>query len=321
MLTARSLLRLATPPYLFQPLQVVKRLRLEYLWRSTREACIALPWGLPIKIDPQEALGHNIASQGLYELGVTETLWRLTECGDLAIDAGANIGYMASILGVRVGPNGRVICFEPNPEVFRSLRENVENWRKDGRCGAFDLHQAALGKEPGKALLHMNDWFLTNRGTAWISDQVESGKELRHIEVPVRNLDEVLDETATIGVMKMDVQGQELNVLRGAAEFLKRRAVRDIVFEEETPYPAPTHEYLKSFGYTVFGIAETFSGVRLLLNAQSPHDAEFGPIPNYLATADPKRAMERIKPAMWRSFGPGRLLHGGGGTRLSAEST
>jgi len=283
-------------------------LRLEYLWRSRREACIALPWGLPITIDPQEALGNNIASQGLYELGVTETLWRLTESGDLAIDAGANIGYTASILGVRAGPNGRVICFEPNPEVFRSLQENVANWRKDRRCGAFDLHQAALGKEPGKALLYMNDWFRTNRGTSWIADQVVSGKELRHVEVPVRNLDEILGETATIGVLKMDVQGQELNVLRGAAGLLKRHAVRDIVFEEETPYPAPTHEYLKSLGYSVFGIAETFSGVRLLLNSQSPHDPELGPIPNYLATVDPKRAIERIKPAMWRSFGPGRLL-------------
>jgi Methyltransferase FkbM domain len=199
MLTARSLLRLVTPPYLFQPLQVVKRLRLEYFWRSRREACIALPWGLPIKID-------------------------------------------------------------------------------------------------------------TNRGTSWTSEQVESGKELRYIEVPLRNLDEVLDETATIGVMKMDVQGQELNVLRGAAGLLKRHAVRDIVFEEETLYPAPTHEYLKSFGYAVFGIAETFSGVRLVLNGQSPFDPEFGPIPNYLATADPKRAIERLKPAMWRSFGPGRLF-------------
>jgi FkbM family methyltransferase len=321
MLTARSLLRLVTPPYLFQPSQVIKRLRLEYLWRSRRQACIALPWGLPIQIDPQEAMGHNIASQGLYELGVTETLWRLTESGDLAIDAGANIGYMASILGVRVGPHGRVICFEPNPEVFRSLRENVGNWRADGRCGTFDLHQAALGKETGKSLLHMNDWFLTNRGTSWTSDQVEPGKGLRHIEVPLRSLDEVVDGTATIGVMKMDVQGQELNVLQGAAGFLKRHAVRDIVFEEETLYPAPTHEYLKSFGYAVFGIAETFSGVRLVLNGQSPFDPEFGPIPNYLATVDPKRAIERIKPAIWRSFGPGRLLHGDRSTRLSAEST
>jgi FkbM family methyltransferase len=308
MLTARSLLRIATPPYIFQPLQILKRLRLEFLWRSKREAFIALPWGLPIKIDPQESVGHNIASQGLYELGVTEALWRLTEAGDLAVDAGANIGYTTSILGVRVGPLGRVICFEPNPEVFISLKENVEVWRKYGQCGTFDLHQAALGKEQGKARLHMNEWFLTNRGTSWVSDHPDDGKNVRVIEVPLYTLDQVLGDRVTIGVMKMDVQGQELNVLQGAAGFLKRHAVRDIVFEEASPYPAPTHDYLKSLGYAIFGLAETFSGISLVLNGQSPYDPEFGPLPNYLATVDPKRAVERIKPTMWRSFGPARLF-------------
>ena len=308
MLTARSLLRIATPPYIFQPLQILKRLRLEFLWRSRREAFIALPWGLSIKIDPQESVGHNIASQGLYELGVTEALWRLTEAGDLAVDAGANIGYTTSILGVRVGPLGRVICFEPNPEVFISLKENVEVWRKYGQCGTFDLHQAALGKEQGKARLHMNEWFLTNRGTSWVSDHPDDGKNVRVIEVPLYTLDQVLGDRVTIGVMKMDVQGQELNVLQGAAGFLKRHAVRDIVFEEASPYPAPTHDYLKSLGYAIFGLAETFSGISLVLNGQSPYDPEFGPLPNYLATVDPKRAVERIKPTMWRSFGPARLF-------------
>jgi FkbM family methyltransferase len=289
---------------------MVKRLRLEYLWRSRREASIPLPWGLTIKINPQEAVGYNIASQGLYELGVTETLWRLTELGDLVIDAGSNIGYMASVLGVRVGPKGRVICFEPNPVVFEALRDNVENWKTDSRCGTFDLQQAALGKETGKARLHMNDWFQTNQGTSWISDQVENGKDVRVIEVPLRNLDRVVDEGGTIGVLKMDVQGQELNVLQGTSGFLKRHAVRDIVFEEEAPYPAPTHQYLNSLGYAVFGIEETFSGVRLVPNGQPPFDPVIGPIPNYLATANPKRAVERLKPAMWRSFGPIRLLRG-----------
>jgi FkbM family methyltransferase len=308
MLTLKSLLRIATPPYLFQPLQVMKRLRLEYLWRSRKDACIALPWGLPIKIDPHEAIGYNIASQGLYELGVTETLWRLTELGDLTIDAGANIGYTASILAVRVGPKGRVICFEPNPQVFESLRENVECWKKDVRCGTFDLQQAALGKEIGTARLCMNDWFLTNRGTSWISDHVEDGKDVRVIEVPLLNLDRVVDGGGNIGVLKIDVQGQELNVLQGAAGLLKRHAVRDIVFEEETPYPAPSHEYVKSLGYDVFGIAETFGGVQLVPNGQAQDNPGVGPIPNYLATANPKRAIQRLKPAMWRSFGPGRLL-------------
>jgi hypothetical protein len=99
-------------------------------------------------------------------------------------------------------------------------------------------------------------------------------------------------------------------VLQGSARLLKRHAVRDIVFEEERPYPAPTHEYLKTLGYTVFGLAETFSGVKLVPNDQPPYDSGFGPIPNYLATVDPERAIERIKPRLWRSFGPGRLFTG-----------
>jgi FkbM family methyltransferase len=308
MLTPRGLLRIATPPYFFQPLQILKRLRLEYLWRSKNEAIVTLPWGLLIKIDPHEAVGYDIASQGLYEIDVTETLWRLTEPGDLAIDAGANIGYTTSILGVRVGPKGRVHSFEPHHQVFESLRENVEIWKRDRRCGSFVLHQAALGRETGKALLHTNDGFRTNRGTAWISENVEASPDVRVIEVPIRNLDSLLGEDETIGVLKMDVQGHELGVLQGMARLLQRRAVRDIVFEEEATFPAPTHEYLKSHGYSIFGLQRTFAGVRSLPDAQPAVDPESGPVPNYLATRDPERALARLTPAMWRSFGPGRLL-------------
>jgi FkbM family methyltransferase len=308
MFTAKSILRLATPPYFFQPLQVLRRLRLEYLWRSKREAFVTLPWGLPIKIDPREAIGFDIASQGLYEIGVTETLWRLTEPGDLAIDAGANIGYMASILGIRVGPKGKVICFEPHPEVFESLRKNVEIWKKDRRCGSFVLHQAALGTENGKALLRTNDWFRTNRGTAWISNKEEASPGLNAIEVPIQNLDSLLDAGESIGVLKMDVQGHELGVFQGMTRLLKQHAVRDIIFEEESPFPAPTHKYLKSNGYSIFGLQELFARVRCLPDAQPIFDAAFGPVPNYLATLDPNRANALLCPTMWRSFGPARLF-------------
>ena len=308
MLTARSILRVARTPYLFQPLQILRRLRLEYMWRSKREAVVTLPWGLPIKINPHEAIGYDIACHGLYEFGVTETLWRLTEPGELAVDAGANIGYMTSILGIRVGPKGTIISFEPHPQVFEALRENVEIWKKDRRCGSFVLHQAALGDKSGQALLQTNDWFLTNRGTAWISSEVRYTPDRKVINVPIWNLDGLLDEGETIGVMKMDVQGSELSVLHGMTRLLGQRAVRDIVFEEETPFPAPTHEYLKSKGYSIFGLQEQFAGVRCLPDAQPSFDPVIGPIPNYLATLNPGRAKARLGPVLWRSFGPGRFL-------------
>jgi hypothetical protein len=114
-------------PYLFQPLQILRRLRLEYFWRSRNEALVLLPWGLPIKINPQEAVGHEIAAQGVYEREVTETLWRLTDPGDLAIDVGANIGYTTSILGIRVGPKGRVIPSNRTLKYFSRYRKTFRS--------------------------------------------------------------------------------------------------------------------------------------------------------------------------------------------------
>ena len=308
MLTVRSIRQLFTPPYFFQPLQIFRRLRLEYLWLSKSEVVVRLPWGLPIKINPHEAIGYNIASHGLYEMGVTEALWRLTEPGDLAIDVGANIGYTASILGVRVGRTGKVICFEPQPSVFESLAKNVEMWEPDSRCGSFALHQTALGCESGLALLHVNESFRTNRGTAWISEQVKPSPNIQTIEVPIQSLDNLLDENETIGIMKIDVQGYELNVLKGMARFLDRRAVRDIIFEEEAGFPTPTHEFLKSKGYSIFGLQESFTRVFCLPDARPVFDSDFGQIPNYLATLDADRAKARLNSAVWRSFGVGRLL-------------
>jgi FkbM family methyltransferase len=303
MLTPRSILRIASPPYFFQPLQILKRLRLEYLWRSKSEVLVTLPWGLPIKINLHEAVGCNIAAEGLYEVDVTETLWRLTAPGELAIDAGANIGYTTSILGLRVGPKGTVHSFEPHHQVFESLKENVAYWKKDLRCGSFVLHEAALGRENGRALLHTSDWFRTNRGTAWIAETAEAAPNLQVIEVPIHNLDSLFGKHASIGVLKMDVQGHELFILHGMTRLLQQRAVRDIVFEEEAPFPARSHEFLKSFGYSIFGIQGRFTGVRLLPDAQPRFDPEFGPVPNYLATCDVARALALFKSPLWRSFG------------------
>ena len=308
MLTPKSLLRLATPPYLFQPLQVFRRLRLEYFWRSKTEALVLLPWGLPIKINPQEAVGHEIAAQGVYEREVTETLWRLTDPGDLAIDVGANIGYTTSIFGVRVGPKGQVHSFEPHPQVFQSLSENVTRWKRDARCGVFIPHQSALGNESGSALLRTDDWFKTNRGTAWISEEKETAANQQVCEVPMQKLDNIFPNGEAIGIVKMDVQGHELSVLQGMSRLLERRAVRDIVFEEEKPFPAPTHQFLKTFGYSIFGLQGSLAGVQPLPDTQPASDPQCGPVPNYLATHDPARALAWLKPSFWRSFGFSKFL-------------
>src|SRR5271155_4768913 len=153
MLTWASVSRVLSPAYFFRPQQILIRVWRQLSSHSQTHETVVLPWGLRITFDPNEAIGHNIATVGLYETVVRETLWRLAAGVRLAVDAGANIGYTASILGARLGGRGRVLCFEPHPQVFASLRTNIAVWRTSDRCAKFELHQQALGSNDGNATL------------------------------------------------------------------------------------------------------------------------------------------------------------------------
>lgn len=302
MLTWTSVWRVFTPAYFFRPQQIFVRAWRELSRQSQKRMTVHLPWGLPITIDPNEAIGYNIATTGLYETVVTETLWRLSDGDKLAVDAGANIGYTASILGARLGGKGRVLCFEPHPQVFVSLKNNVAVWANNARCAEFELHQQALGSHDGGATLFTGHSFITNKGTARIG---RGEKEDGQVELPIEmvQLDEIVKDPDEIGVLKIDVEGAELGVLRGMSRLLAEHSVRDILFEETESFPAPTHQYLKERGYSIFGLEESFWGVRLLPDASPRFDLQIGPNPNYLATCDPARAHRKLKPLFWHSFG------------------
>src|SRR5579863_10360378 len=116
---------LQRPEYIFRPSQIVRRLRWGFRAASERYSTVRLPWGLPIRVERTETLGESIGRLGVYQLPVCESILRLVDPDEAAIDAGANIGLMTSIIAVAVGPNGRVISFEPHPQIFGELSLNV----------------------------------------------------------------------------------------------------------------------------------------------------------------------------------------------------
>src|ERR1700751_1727563 len=123
------------PEYLFRPNQIPRKLWLESLGRRREMKKVPLPWGLEIEVNTGESLGWSVYTRSLFETAVTETLWRLARAGDLIVDGGANIGYMSSLLAVKIGPRGKILCFEPHPKIFQQLRLNVQNWSVGRRCG------------------------------------------------------------------------------------------------------------------------------------------------------------------------------------------
>lgn len=254
-----------------------------------------------LSVNPNEDIGRAVVRRGLYETEVVELLWRLTLPEDTVIDAGANIGYMSSVFAARLGPRGRLFSFEPHPEIFKRLEVNAGLWRKDGARCEIRLRRVALGSAKGAGILQVPESFTNNQGTAFIGRSQAISSSSGEMSVEVASLADEFEPQAEIGVVKLDVEGHELEILRGLRPLLEVRRVRDIVFEEHGEFPAPTHKYLKSFGYSIFGIARRWWG--LVCKPEEAPSRSPAASPNYLATREPQSVRQRLESGAWRSFG------------------
>jgi FkbM family methyltransferase len=301
-----SVRNLTSPPYLFQPLQLFRRVWREYVLHDRVQGQVQLPWGVPITVNPRETIGRAIWAQGVYDLVVTELVWRLVDPGDLTVDVGANIGYVTAALGVRVGKTGRVHSFEPHPVLARQFRANLENWIQHSEFGEVVAHEFALSNQNSAATLEIPDDFSGNEGTARLASAPSTSGN-RCFTVRTRRLEDFLDEPGEISLIKVDVEGHELEVFEGMGSLLAERRVRDILFEEHAPFPAETHKLLQLMGYTIFCFETHLGGLRTVI--PSPGYTQIpGQPPNWLATKDSQRLFRRMKARGWRSFGVGRFL-------------
>lgn len=127
--------------------------------------------------------------------------------GETAIDVGANIGEVSIILSQRVGADGRVMAFEPQPRIFEYLRGNLAL----NHCANVTTRNLALAAVAGT--VHMTD-------TKW--DDMNRVHDGPGIAVPASTLDAEVDGDGPIALLKVDVEGSELRVLEGGAKVLAR---------------------------------------------------------------------------------------------------
>lgn len=293
------------PYYWFRPGQALARLRGAAPPPPGADGTSLVPtaWGSALYCWP-DSLGLAVARTGVYDLPVAETLARLTEEGETAVDAGANVGLMTNLLAHAVGARGRVVSFEPHPLVFATLARNAARLRDVDRLDVVELRQAGVSQARGTLPLRIDpQTFSYNKGTASLQAPAPGSPPGsaagESVEVATVRLDEEL--AGPIGVMKLDVEMHELQALRGASALLARGAVRDIVFEEHEPPPTPVTELLQASGYTILGVRQGV--LRPLVSA--PLDAyrrQLWDPPALLATRDPDRARERLRPLGWRSL-------------------
>lgn len=151
-----------------------------------------------------------------------------------AVDVGAHVGnhtlFFALVLGLRT------IAFEPNPTTYAHLEANI---RDNGLEQICELHNAAVGAVAGHVLPSLAPE--ENSGTATVRRDPAGGVPL------VRLDDEVLAE-ARVDLIKIDVEGWELEVLRGAKDVLAHH--RPLLYVEAMqPEFAGVEAHLTACGY------------------------------------------------------------------------
>jgi FkbM family methyltransferase len=152
---------------------------------------------------------------GTYEPEVVRTVQSVVRPGWVAVDIGANIGYFTLLLAKLVGPQGRVIVFEPLPENFDVLRENVD---LNGYRNVI-LEPKAVLDTPGSARLYRQREHLLT-GTASVVQGQGVG-----LRVPAVSLDAYLDAIGErVNFVKIDVEGAEAAVLEGMRRILAEDA-------------------------------------------------------------------------------------------------
>lgn len=285
--------------YIFRPSQLGRRLRRALLSKIPEVAEETLPWGLRLRYHPGESIGASIWRMGVYDLPVTEAIWRLADAGETVLDVGANIGYMTSVLAARVGAKGRVIAFEPHPELFSELSGNIGSWSNPLGGQPVVAHQLALSARAGTASLAATAEFTNNRGTA--SLETVEGCQSSWV-VTTNTLSEVVGNEVAIGLMKIDVEGHELQVLHGASALLGEHRIRDIVFEEHLPWPSPVTNFLSSHGYHVLTLERSVFGLRVRSGGPREGRSHTFDACSYLATIQPARAVERLSGKGWRAL-------------------
>jgi FkbM family methyltransferase len=249
--------------------------------RDATAADVVVDGKTRLRVHPGQLAAVWTAYNGLHEWEELQLILGYLRPGDRFIDVGANVGVFSCLVGTRL-PGVDIIAIEPFPATQEAMRDNL------ARNGLDDVVVAAyaVGAEEGTASFEVMPRDVLNRlvpggGTA------SSGES---ITVAVHTLDDVVGE-AGAALMKIDVEGAELDVFRGATRLMSGPNPPVIMFE--------TIGHAKTFGYSdeeVLDFVRDHGYQVLLLDGHlTPWDErKQPPTDNVVATRDVAALRQRL---------------------------
>lgn len=161
------------------------------------------------------AIGKNIIENGIYEPYETELILNAVKEGDTFVDVGANIGYYSLLVASRIGQNGKVYSFEPVPDNYSLFEKSI---KKNGFKNIKVFKNAVSDKGGENVKIYLDK---ENLGKHSMSRENVTLETI--ITTKTVTLDTVINEK--INVMKIDVEGAEGLVLKGAKSILQQKSL------------------------------------------------------------------------------------------------
>lgn len=186
-----------------------------------------------LEVDPR-ALDMVIGS---YEPAIQSLIEETLRPGDIAFDVGSNLGYFTLMMAKKVGSGGQVVAFEPDPEMFSALKRNLG--RNSDAAAPVRALSVAAGAARGKVRF-ARGWRAT-RGRI-----VATGGDL---DVDVMTVDEASKRYGLPRLLKIDVEGGELDVLCGAGSVLTETRPLVLVEVHSSELETRCARFLEGLGY------------------------------------------------------------------------
>ncbi len=202
-----------------------------------------------------EFIGKSFREYGEYSELELKTILEFINEGDVIFDIGANIGCFSVPFAKKVGSNGKVYAFEPQKFIFNLLKKNAVC----NELNNLQIFNNAIGD--ANTILELNDFDYSqsgNFGGITLTENYDNSvcakiKGTKKNKIKTLTLNNFLN-LKKCNFLKIDVELMELNVLKGAKEFIKK--FRPIIWiENHLGYPNYLNKYLLKINYKPFWAA------------------------------------------------------------------
>lgn len=198
----------------------------------------------------------NFLKDNPHERGEVKFLESIVKEGMNVIDIGANVGITTVTVARKIGRRGKLYSFEPTPEYFNILKENISSNGLEN----VKVYELAVTDQVGRAPFSQKE----------LSSGIVFEEGAKKFEVSTTSIDRFLSEEKIerIDLINMDCEGSELLVLKGAQKTLWENKVK--IFCEIH------HDFLKQLGQSVEELVQYLQGLEFQVQSVSLDDLKMG---------------------------------------------